>query len=112
MQYRRSSRKKHDVWPSRIAWHTVQRKQFACQLRFATCNINRSVIRSPHKLHSVDIILALDPDVPLLSPEPPPIMLFVWKQSGLPWWFNGGGGGNDDIGGDNVDAAMDAAGST
>ena len=60
----------------------------------------------------MDIILALDPAVPVDSPEFPPIMLFPWKQSGLPWWFRGGGGGNDDIGGDKVDAAMDAAGST
>ena len=87
-------------------------KQFACQLRFATCNINRSVIRSPHKLHSVDIMLALDPAVPMEPSELPPIILLAWKQSGLPWCLKGGGGGNEDSGGDKAEDAIDAAGST
>ena len=39
-------------------------------------------------------------------------MVFVWKQSGLPWWTIEGGGGKDDIGGDRADDAIDAAGST
>lgn len=69
--------------------------------------MKRSVIRSPQRLHSVDIILALEPVVPV-----DPAELFACKQSGLPWWLNGGGGGKDDIGGERADDAIDAAGST
>ena len=90
----------------------MHRRQFACQLRFATCNMKRSVIRSPQRLHSVDIILALEPVVPVDPPELFPIILFACKQSGLPWWLNGGGGGKDDIVGERADDAIDAAGST
>ena len=57
-------------------------------------------------------MLALDPAVPTEPSELPPIMLLVWKQSGLPWWLKGGGGGNEDSGGDNAEDAIDAAGST
>ena len=57
-------------------------------------------------------MLALDPAVPMVPSELPPIILLAWKQSGLPWCLKGGGGGNEDSGGDNAEDAIDAAGST